>query len=68
LVVDGECELQDLPGQRESRGGALWLVSGRVEEEGGECKESDACSQSGGGGELGNLKILNIWLHYFLSK
>jgi hypothetical protein len=29
------------------------------------CKELDARSLRGGGGELGNLKKLNLWLHYF---
>jgi hypothetical protein len=33
-----------------------------------ECKESDARSLRGGGGELGNLKNLNLWLHYFCIK
>jgi hypothetical protein len=32
------------------------------------CKESDARSLIGGGGELGNLKNLNLWLRYFLHK
>jgi hypothetical protein len=32
------------------------------------CKESDARSLRGGGGELGNLKYLNLWLHYFYTK
>jgi hypothetical protein len=29
------------------------------------CKELDARSLIGGGGELGDLKNLNLWLHYF---
>jgi hypothetical protein len=34
----------------------------------GNCKESDARSLRGGGGELGYLINLNLWLHYFCTK